>query len=122
LSLAVFFLLPVAAQAQIEITLKKSFIEKYKDRATIEADFFVDKAHKKPDPPSKDGDMRIAGRSPEEIGLPIVAEIMNASGAPSAKKQMTLPALRLWFLDEFSIHLAMSRANARASRGTRRGR
>jgi hypothetical protein len=86
LSLAAFFLLPVVAQAQIEITLKKSFIEKYKDRATIEADFFVDKAHKKPNPPSKDGDMHIAGRSPAEIGLPIVAEIMNASGAPAAVK------------------------------------
>jgi transposase len=32
---------------------------------------------------------------------------------------MTLPALRLWFLDEFGIHLAMSRANARAPRGER---
>jgi hypothetical protein len=32
---------------------------------------------------------------------------------------MTLPSLRLWFLDEFGIHLAMSRANARAPRGER---
>ena len=32
---------------------------------------------------------------------------------------MTLSALRLWFLDEFGIHLAMSRANARAPRGER---
>jgi transposase len=32
---------------------------------------------------------------------------------------MTLPSLRLWFLDEFSIHLAMSRVNARAPRGER---
>jgi hypothetical protein len=86
LSLAVFFILPVVAQAQIEITLKKSFIEKYKDRATIEADFFIDKAHKKPNPPGKDGDMHIAGRSPEEIGLPVVAEIMNASDVPAAVK------------------------------------
>lgn len=40
LSLA-FNLLPVVTQAQIEITLKKSFIEKYKDRVTIDADSFV---------------------------------------------------------------------------------
>lgn len=32
---------------------------------------------------------------------------------------MTLPARRLWFLDEFGVHLAMSRANARAPRGER---
>ena len=61
---AVFFLLPVVAQAQIEITLKKSLIERYKDRVTIDADFVVDKAHKKLNPPSKDGDMHVAGRSP----------------------------------------------------------
>jgi len=32
---------------------------------------------------------------------------------------MNLPSRRLWFLDEFGIHLAMSRANARAPRGER---
>lgn len=32
---------------------------------------------------------------------------------------MTLPARRLWFLDEFGVHLAMSRAHARAPRGER---
>jgi transposase len=32
---------------------------------------------------------------------------------------MTLPASRLWFLDEFGIHLAMSRTQARAPRGER---
>jgi len=32
---------------------------------------------------------------------------------------VTLPAARLWFLDEFGIHLAMSRARARAPRGER---
>ncbi len=31
----------------------------------------------KPNPPSKDGDLHVAGRT-EEVGLPIVAEIMNA--------------------------------------------
>jgi transposase len=32
---------------------------------------------------------------------------------------MTLPAPRLWCLDEFGVHLAMSRAKARAPRGER---
>jgi hypothetical protein len=66
------------AQTDVEITLKNSFIEKYKDRATIEGNFVVDRAHAHPNPPSKDGDMHIAGRSDQEIRLPIVAEIMNA--------------------------------------------
>jgi hypothetical protein len=70
-------LLSAVAQAQIEITLKKSFIEKHKNKVTINAPFTVDKAHKNVNPPSKDGDMHIAGRSPA-IGLATVAELMNA--------------------------------------------
>jgi len=58
--------------------MKNSFIEKYKNRATIDTSFTIDKAHKKPNSPSKDGDLHIAGRAPE-IGLPAVAEIMNAA-------------------------------------------
>jgi len=68
---------PVAASAQIEITLKNSFIEKFKNRVTVDATFTVDKAHAHPNPAKKDADLHIAGRAPE-IGLPIVAEIMNA--------------------------------------------
>ena len=75
LGLCVIF--SATAQTPIEITLKNGFIEKYKNRVTIEATFTVDKAHKNVNPPSKDGDMHIAGRAPE-IGLATVAEIMNA--------------------------------------------
>jgi len=75
--LTIFLLVSASAQTQIEITLKNSFIEKFKNRATIEATFTVDKAHKKVNPPSKDGDMHIAGRAPQ-IGLATVAELMNA--------------------------------------------
>ena len=32
---------------------------------------------------------------------------------------MTLPGKRLWFIDEFGLHVAMSRAYARAPRGER---
>jgi hypothetical protein len=70
-------LLPLVAYAEIEITLKNSFIEKFKNRVTIDASFTVDKAHKRPNPASKDGDLHAAGRAPE-IGLPAVAEVMNA--------------------------------------------
>ena len=73
----VLFLLPVVAAAEVEIVLKNSFIETYKNRATINVNFIIDKAHKSPNPVSKDGDLHIAGRA-DEVGLPIVAEIMNA--------------------------------------------
>jgi hypothetical protein len=80
-------LAPLAASAQIEITLKNAFIERYKNRATIDATFTVDKAHARPNPPSKDGDLHIAGRAPE-VGLATVAEIVNAKGQPDAVGQI----------------------------------
>src|SRR5713101_5072420 len=69
--------------ANIEITLKNDFIEQYKDRATISASFIVDKAHAHPNPPKNDGDLHAAGRA-DEVGLPIVAEIMNAASQKAA--------------------------------------
>jgi hypothetical protein len=82
-TIAVLLLAPVLAQSQIIITLNNSFIEQFKNRATITATFTVDKAHAHPNPPAKDGDMHIAGRAPE-IELPTVAEIMNAAMESSA--------------------------------------
>ncbi len=63
------------------IVLKRAWIEQFKDRATIDAMFTIDHAHPRPNPPAKDGDMHVAGRAPKEIGLPMVAEIMNAADA-----------------------------------------
>jgi len=80
---ACLLLPPVASPAQIEITLKNSFIEKYKDRTTIDATYTVDTAHRAPNPPAKDGDLHIAGRAPQ-IGLATVAEIMNAASEGAA--------------------------------------
>jgi hypothetical protein len=76
-------LLAAAAQAEIQITLQSSFVEKYKDRATIDAVFTVDKAHPRPNPPAGDGDLYAAGRAPE-IGLAAVAKVMNAALQPEA--------------------------------------
>lgn len=76
-------LLAAAVHAETQITLKNSFIEKYKNRATVTATYTIDAAHKKPNPASKDGDMHVAGRAPE-VGLPIVAEIMNAASEQAA--------------------------------------
>lgn len=71
-----------AAHAEISLTLKQSFVTKYKDRATIEAECTVDKSKGKANPASKDGDMHIAVRCPGEIKLPLVSEIMNAKEFP----------------------------------------
>jgi hypothetical protein len=76
---------PFAANGNIQITLKKDFIKTYKSRVTIDADdFVIDMAHKHPNPPKKDGDMHVAGRA-DSIGLPVVAEIMNAGEDAQAK-------------------------------------
>ena len=79
----VVFALAAAAQAQVEITLNNSFINDFKNRATISATYTVDKSHHKPNAPKKDGDIHAAGRAPE-IGLATVAEIMNAKEQKSA--------------------------------------
>ncbi|MBC3809250.1 hypothetical protein H8K52_18070 [Undibacterium seohonense] len=64
--------------AEVQLTLKNSFIKKYKNRATISASCVVDHSKGKANSPSKDGDMHIAVRCPKEIALPLVAEFMNA--------------------------------------------
>ncbi len=64
--------------SEIKITLNDSFIRTYKDRATIDVLFTVDKASKRAKPAFLDGDFHIAGRAPG-IGLPVVAEIKNSA-------------------------------------------
>src|SRR5262249_50531823 len=51
----------------------------------IDTSYAVDKAHPRPNPPSKDGDLHVAGRA-DEVKLPIVAEIMNAKDDKAAVK------------------------------------
>ena len=46
-------------------------------------------------------------------------EASQEERAAFREKQLTLPARRLWFIDEFGIHLALSRFRARAPRGKR---
>jgi len=85
--LTVLVAAPVALQAGT-VTLKKAFIEKYKNRATIDASFIVDHAHPHPNAAKKDGDMHVAGRAQKEVGLPMVAEVMNAAAQTSAVKDI----------------------------------
>ena len=63
---------------EITITLNNSFIETYKNRATIDVRFTIDKASKRPKPAFLDGDFHMAGRI-AEIGLPVVVEIKNSA-------------------------------------------
>ncbi len=63
------------------LVLKRAWVEMFKDRATIDASFTIDHAHKHPNAPAADGDMHVAGRASKEVGLPMVAEMMNAAGA-----------------------------------------
>ena len=90
------------------LILKRKWIDQFKNRATIDAKFIVDHAHKKPNPPANDGDIHVAGRAPKEIGLPMVAEVMNAKNDQPAVVRIheeegtgtSIPvtgAWRLWF-------------------------
>lgn len=62
----------------IEIEIYKSFIERYKNRVTIDTTFRVDDCWDHPNPPYLDGDFHFSGRT-RQVGLPTVGEIVNAA-------------------------------------------
>jgi hypothetical protein len=75
------------AVAETELTLTKSFILKYKNRLTIEADvqpMFFSKIHPRGETGSEDGDIHVAVLPNKEIGLATVVEIQNADSVPAA--------------------------------------
>src|ERR1035437_8094102 len=63
---------------EVEMEMERSFLERYKNRVTIDATFTIDKARDGPNPPEFDGDIHAAGRAPE-IALITVAEVANAA-------------------------------------------
>ena len=77
IALALAVVAAPVAQGQT-LVLKRAFIEKYKNRATIDGTFVVDHAHKHPNAAADDGDLHAAGRS-DAVGLPMVSEVMNAA-------------------------------------------
>ncbi len=81
--LALIFAFSATAYADSALTLRSNFLEKYKNRLTIDCDYVVDAAHKKANPAAKDGDLHVAGRC-KQIGLPMVAEIQNAASESEA--------------------------------------
>ena len=85
-TLAILIILAAASAQAATLVLKRAWIENFKDRATIDASFLVDRAHKQANAAKDDGDMHVAGRAPKEIGLPMVAEIMNAREETGAVK------------------------------------
>jgi hypothetical protein len=109
--LAVVVLISVSSVCQAEITLalNKSFVKRYKDRATMTTNFYVDHYPDGPHSISRsgnDGDIHMAGRD-SVFKLPLVAEIMNARFAETAMDRLrqTVPAQaisitgawRVWF-------------------------
>src|SRR5215831_8856187 len=70
---ALFLTCSYRATAEEILELNRTFIEQHKNKLTINVMYFVDAAHKKPNPPAKDGDLHAAGRA-TEIGLATVAE------------------------------------------------
>jgi hypothetical protein len=67
----------------VKISVHKSFVERYRNRVSIRADFSVDKAMGAPLPASIDGDLHFAGRAPQ-VALPLVGEIANAAEQKAA--------------------------------------
>src|SRR5512145_1148660 len=86
LALVVLISISGVCRAEITLALNKSFVQRYKDRATLTTNFNV--VHH-PDGPngigrsSQDGDIHMAGRD-TVFKLPMVAEIINARFAPTA--------------------------------------
>jgi len=85
LALILFLGYSASTFGQIEISLRKSFIDSLKNHISIKAEYFVVKAHDHPNSGSKDGDLHIAGYD-NGIGLATVAEIMNAKKFKDAMK------------------------------------
>jgi hypothetical protein len=77
------------SNSQITITLRKTFIDSFKNKLTIAADYEIYFAHKRPNPGDKDGDLHFAGFD-KKIGVPIVAEIMNAKEFENAVEKVHL--------------------------------
>ena len=67
----------------VTVRFSRAFLEANRERITLQTEFTVDVAARMINPAVFDGDIHIAGRSPD-IGLRMVAEIMNAKTAPAA--------------------------------------
>jgi hypothetical protein len=78
---AYFFVQSSVSSARVRIVLDRAFVDLYGDRVTIDTSFTVDRAGRFAHASYLDGDLHVAGRS-AEIGLPVVAEVQNATLRP----------------------------------------
>lgn len=78
---AYFFIQSEVSPSRVRIALDRAFIDLYGDRVTIDTSFSVDRAGRFAHASYLDGDLHVAGRS-AQIGLPVVAEIQNATLRP----------------------------------------
>ena len=72
-----FILIVIQGSSQPSISLRKTFVDSFKNRVTISAQYNVWYSHHKANPAAKDGDIHCSGYD-KKIGMPMVAEIMNA--------------------------------------------
>jgi hypothetical protein len=101
---AALLLLVCGAQAET-LVLSASFVNQFKDKASISVSLEVDAHLSAPHSISNggnDGDIHMAGRA-SEVGLPLVAEIVNARKEPPALALLktsapgtTLPVKGVW--------------------------
>jgi hypothetical protein len=104
-SLAYMAIAAELAPDKVRLQIDRSFLERYKNRVTIETRFTVDAAAKSPNPSAFDGDLHFAGRAPE-IGLRLVGEIKHAAESEAAvglireaaTRRGTLPIIGVWRL------------------------
>ena len=75
------------APSTTRITIRRDFLERYRNRVTIDTRFTVDAAADSPNPDAFDGDLHFSGRAPE-VGLRMVSEIKNAALAPEAVRMV----------------------------------
>ena len=78
---AYFFVQSEVSPSRVRIALDRAFIDQYADRVTIDTTFTIDRAGRFAHASYLDGDLHVAGRS-EQIGLPVVAEVQNATLRP----------------------------------------
>jgi hypothetical protein len=108
IGLCLGWLAPVSACAET-LALAKTFVEQVKNRATMTVEMKVDVHPKSPHrikDDGDDGDIHMAGRA-DAIGLPLVAEILNAKQEVDAMKLLNATpkhgtlsmtgAWRVWF-------------------------
>ena len=71
------------AFSQSSITLRKSFVDSFQYRATIDCEYDVWYTHHAAKPAAEDGDIHFSGYD-KRIGMPTVAEILNAKDQDEA--------------------------------------